>query len=354
MGSTKLLITGATGYIGGSVLSTLLASSNPQIKDLSISALVRKPEHAELLKKKGVNGIVFPGLDDFEAVRKAASQHDIVINSALAFHPKAAEAIIEGLAERQKETGKPAYLIHTSGTSSLGDRPITGTYTETHVFSDEADDIYAYERRREDLEKYPQRTTDLVVLEKGEAAGVKTYILMSPTIYGIGSGLFNRTSIQIDAIMRAAKRQGFTSVMGPGKAQWDHVHIEDLTQLYELVLAKLLRGGDEAAALPSNKKGVYFNETGHHTWREVSERVARSGREAGFLPTDEVREQSLAVAAEAFGGKTLPAEFAELGFASHSRTRADLARKIGWAPTKTRRDFEESFAEEWKVIGNEL
>ncbi|KAJ6440999.1 NAD dependent epimerase/dehydratase family protein [Purpureocillium lavendulum] len=350
MGSTKLLITGATGYIGGSVLSTLLASSNPQIKDLTITALVRKPEHVELLKKKGVNGVIFTGLDDIEAVRKAASQNDIVVNTAIAYHAKAAEAIIDGLADRQRETGKPAHLIHTSGTSSLGDRPITGTYTETRVFSDLKDDIYAYERQREDLEQYPQRTTDLVVFEKGEAAGVKTYILMSPTIYGIGSGFFNRTSIQIDAIMRAAKKQGHTSVMGPGAAQWDHVHIDDLVQLYELVVAKLLRGD----ALPANKKGLYFNETGHHTWREVSEQVARTGRAAGFLPTDEVRELPLAAAADAFGGKTLPPEFAELGFASRARTTADLAREIGWSPKKTRKDFEDSFAEEWKVIGNEL
>lgn len=306
---------------------------------------MRKQEQADLLATKGVAGIVFSSLDDTEAVRKAASEHDIVINTASAFHSKAAEAVVVGLAERKKQTGRETYLIHTSGTSSLGDRPITNTYREPRVFTDE-EDIYAYERAREDNEAYAQRTTDLVVFEKGEEVGIKTYILMSPTIYGIGSGLFNKTSIQIDAIIRAARRHGFTSVIGTGAAEWDHVHIEDLVTLYELVLVGILTGKD----LPSNKKGLYFNETGHQSWREVSERVATAGKQTGYLTNDEVREVSVEEGSKAFGP---PPFVVELGFASRSRTQAVLARKIGWAPIKTRSDFEASFVPEWKIVGEE-
>lgn len=236
----------------------------------------------------------------------------------------------------------------TSGTSSIGDRPITKTFTETRVLSDE-DDIYAYERKREDQEAYAQRTTDLVVFEKGDEAAIKYYILMSPTIYGIGSGLFNRTSIQIDGIMRAARRDGYTSVIGSGAAEWDHVHIEDLVALYELVLSRALAGADEND-LPSNRRGLYFNETGHHTWREISDRVAAEGAALGHLKSDEVREVSLEDGSKAFGP---PPFVAELGFSSRARSRADKARRIGWKPTKTRKDFEDSFAEEWRFIGKE-
>ncbi|EED13540.1 NAD dependent epimerase/dehydratase family protein [Talaromyces stipitatus ATCC 10500] len=347
MAVTKVLITGATGYIGGSVLATLLTSINPKIRGISISALVRKQEQAAILKENGVNGIIFSGLDDTDFVRKVASDHDFVINTANAFHFRAAEAIILGLADRKKQTGKDVYLIHTSGTSSLGDFPITGSYTETRVLSDK-DDIYTYLRHREDLEPYQQRTTDLVVFEKGEAASIKTYILMSPTIYGLGSGLFNRTSIQIDAIMRAARRDGFTSVIGSGAAEWDHVHVEDLVQLYELVLARLLDGDN----LPSNKKGIYFNETGHHSWRYLSERISRDGNALGYLTSDEVREVSLKEWITR-SRKALSPRTVELGFASRSRTRADLARELGWKPTKTEKDFKDSFMDEWKVIAKE-
>lgn len=175
---------------------------------------------------------------------------------------------------------------------------------------------------------------------------------MSPTIYGIGSGFFNRTSIQIDAIIRAAQRDGATTVIGTGKAHWDHVHIEDLAVLYELLLARVLAG--DVSGLPSNKKGVYFNETGHHSWREVSERVAAAGKQVGRLVTDEVREEDLDAAAPKFG-KTLSPFVAELGFSSFSRTQASLARQLlGWAPKKNRKDFEDSFVPEWEYLANEF
>lgn len=219
------------------------------------------------------------------------------------------------------------------------------------MFDDSNDDIYAYLRKREDIEPYQQRTTDLVVLEQGEAAGITTYILMSPTIYGIGSGFFNRTSIQIDAIIRAAQRDGITTVIGAGTAHWDHVHIEDLAVLYELLLARVLAG---TADLPSNKRGVYFNETGHHSWRQVSERVAAAGKQVGRLATDEVREETLEVAAPKLG-KTLQPFVAELGFASFSRTQAARARQLlGWKPQKTLEDFEDSFVPEWEYLAKEF
>ncbi|KPM35218.1 hypothetical protein AK830_g11351 [Neonectria ditissima] len=344
MSATKILITGATGYIGGSVLATLLQSTDPNIKTSQISALVRKQDQADALRLKGVNAIVFGGLDDTAHIRDVASKHDVVINTASASHSPAAEALILGLADRKKETGKETHFIHTSGTSSLGELPVNGKITETHVLSDK-EDIYSYQRSREDKEKYQQRTTDLFVFDKGEAANVKTYILMSPTIYGLGSGLFNQTSIQIDTVIRAARRDGVTSVLGSGDAEWDHVHVSDLVDLYELVLARLLAGDD----LPSNKKGIYFNETGHHSWREISERVAKEGQALGHLKSEKVEELSLEDAITKFG-KPIPPHAIELSFASRSRTKADLSREIGWKPKKTRKDFEDSFAEEWDVV----
>lgn len=70
-------------------------------------------------------------------------------------------------------------------------------------------------------EPYAQRTTDLVVVETGKKVGVKTYILMSPTIYGFGTGLFNDQSIQIPQLIRNAIKNRYSEVVGYGEGEWD-------------------------------------------------------------------------------------------------------------------------------------
>ncbi|KAI8311517.1 hypothetical protein K4K61_012072 [Colletotrichum sp. SAR11_59] len=64
MPSQKLLITGATGYIGGTVLTQLLNSTVSGINSLSFSALIRHQGQADILAEKGIQSIIFNGLDD--------------------------------------------------------------------------------------------------------------------------------------------------------------------------------------------------------------------------------------------------------------------------------------------------
>jgi hypothetical protein len=75
----------------------------------------------------------------------------------------------------------------------MADKPHTKEYYESRILTDK-DDLYTYLKRREAMDPYAQRTTDLVAIETGLEVGVKTYLIMSPTIYDTGSGLFNRSS----------------------------------------------------------------------------------------------------------------------------------------------------------------
>lgn len=72
------------------------------------------------------------------------------------------------------------WLLQTSGTSILGDRCISGAFVDTKIYSDAVDDIYAFEKNHK--ESYSQRVVDLAVVATGEAEGVKTYIVVPPTI----------------------------------------------------------------------------------------------------------------------------------------------------------------------------
>lgn len=75
MGVKKLFITGATGYIGGSVLEALLKEHG---SNLEVSALLRSPSQEFASRYSSVN-IIKGSFDDFDIIENAASESDIII-----------------------------------------------------------------------------------------------------------------------------------------------------------------------------------------------------------------------------------------------------------------------------------
>ena len=149
-------------------------------------------------------------------------------------------------------------------------------------------------------------------METGLKVDVKTYVIMSPTIYGLGTGFFNKISIQIPTIMRASLQAGHAEVIGDGKGVWGFVHIADLVTLYEAILAAVLAGDDKD--IPSGEKGIFFSQTGQFSWSQLSQGIAKAGHELGVFPSTEVRSLSLEEAAKKWTGGS--EQLAELGFAS--------------------------------------
>lgn len=200
-------------------------------------------------------------------------------------------------------------------------------------------------KKREEIEQYSQRTTDLVVVETGKKADVPTTIIMSPAIYGLGSGKFNRLTIQYPAQMKGALEEGRAEYVGDGKGVWDFVHILDLAQLYEIVLLDWVEGRRKA---PVGEEGIMFSGTGTFTWKEVAERIAKAGLEMGKLRDAETRSVSLEEAARKWVGGD--EQLCELGYASNARTRADVGGELGWRPKRTKEDWEKSFKDEFEDV----
>jgi nucleoside-diphosphate-sugar epimerase len=74
MHASKLFITGATGYIGGSVLESVLKT----YPKLEVTALLRLPSKefaSRYPKVKAIKG----SFDDFDIIEKAAEDTDIII-----------------------------------------------------------------------------------------------------------------------------------------------------------------------------------------------------------------------------------------------------------------------------------
>ncbi|OJJ80285.1 uncharacterized protein ASPGLDRAFT_39281 [Aspergillus glaucus CBS 516.65] len=112
MAQTKVLFTGATGYIGGSVLTALTTSQNPAIKNgTKVTALIRKQEQAQVLDRAGINALLFNGLDDVAQMERLARDH-VVIHTASTLHTETIEAMIAGLGARKKDTGREIFFIH--------------------------------------------------------------------------------------------------------------------------------------------------------------------------------------------------------------------------------------------------
>ncbi|PQE24605.1 hypothetical protein CJF31_00011247 [Rutstroemia sp. NJR-2017a BVV2] len=310
-------------------------------------ALVRKQEHADAVKKLGVEPVLFNGLQDTEQIRKISADYDVVINNASAQDAAAAKAFIEGLGDRKAKNSSEVYYIHTAGASSFGDNPITGSYHETRVFSDTDPDIAEYIKKRNEHTEYHQRTTDLTVIETGEAVGVRTYIIMPPLIFGRGTGPFNTISVQIPSMIRGALAAKKSGMLKECTAVWSHVHVQDLAELYKILFTKVFieKAGEDQ--VPSGRKGIYFAETGEASWRSVAEEVGKVGKDLGRLETEKLQEIDIQEAANRWTGGSV--EYVEAAFLSNSRTRAELSRSLGWKPTRESM-WENAVREDYEAI----
>lgn len=163
--------------------------------------------------------------------------------------------------------------IQTTGTSNLAHSILSSAERTLRDFSDADDDIYGEEKRRDSEQLYPQRRTDLVVIETAEATGVKPYLMMPPTIYGRGLGLFKTQSIQLPFTIQHTIDAGRPEYIGDGSGTVGYVHITDLASLYELLLSQILAGVE----VPHGRKGYYFSNTGAFTWKDVSDNIGAIG-----------------------------------------------------------------------------
>lgn len=71
---TKLLLTGATGYIGGSILSALLQDHRHE--GVSFGVLIRNRDAAATYEARNITAHLFQGLDDLETIETVAAEYD--------------------------------------------------------------------------------------------------------------------------------------------------------------------------------------------------------------------------------------------------------------------------------------
>jgi nucleoside-diphosphate-sugar epimerase len=183
----KVLVTGASGYIGGAVAAALLDAGH------QVVGLVRSDERAAQVRARGIEPLIGT-LDDAGLLAEAARDADAVINAADAGHRGVVEAILMGLAGSDKP------FLQTSGSSIVADL----------AAGEPTDRVYDEEKPVHPLP-------------------------------GAGRGL-NASSIQVPWLIALAKKHGVPKHVGRGENIWSNVHVDDLVDLYLLALERAPAG----------------------------------------------------------------------------------------------------------------
>ncbi|CAO2649751.1 Nn.00g010430.m01.CDS01 [Neocucurbitaria sp. VM-36] len=353
---SRILMTGATGYVGGTVLSKLLAITSPSVKDLTLDLLIRDEAQALILKTaygSRINTIKWPGLEDPAFIEETASNYDIIINTGSGFNPEGAIAFVNGLARRVK-SGKPApWMLHISGCTNLSDRPLTQPPRPLREWNDEQDsgEIFEHMKALDEMEPYSQRTTEVGILEAAAAAGVQAVSVNAPCIFGEGTGLFNKQGLVIPLIMMYVVQHGYGWKLNE-TANFDWVHVLDLADIYVLLLCTILEREDRGVGyIPSGRNGVIFAAVGRALIKDINQGCLDAAFADGVLPREgtpqqpEIRLVPLQeIADKLTAGRS---DIAERGWGGHKATKAVLARKLlGWEPKRLQEAWEKDFSDE--------
>lgn len=279
----KLFVTGANGFIGGSVAVRLIEAGH------TVRGLIRDPAKQDAVARTGVEPVLGT-LDDVALLTREAEAADAVINAASSDDRAAVETLIAALANSGKT------LIHTSGSSIVGDEAL----------GERSDRIFDEDTQFTPLpEKAARVAIDRLVLN---ADGIRGIVLCNSLIYGTGLGA-EPQSAQLPRLASLARETGVARHIGRGLNIWSTIHIADVAELFLTALDRAPAGG------------FYFGENGEASFGEMVGAIATQldlGPPEPWDPADAIAK--------------LGRQTAVFSLGSNSRVRAKRARALGWAP----------------------
>lgn len=278
----KVFVTGATGFIGSSVVDELLRRGH------AVVGLARSKSAAEKLLAKGAQvhrgsigdpASVLDALDAVDGVIHTAFNHDF---STYIQNCADDGALLDAMAEALGGTSKP--LIATSGTTVIPPGQIA---TEDQAASP----------------AIPRGASERFL--RFSEAGVRTGVVrLPPSVHGEGDTAF------VPTVIAVARRTGVSTYVGDGTNRWPAVHRNDAARLF-------------CDALERGEPGQCFNAVQDEgvVFRAIAEAIGGGlGVPVRGIPVDEAESQ--------FGwlGRFVMADVP----ASSRLTR----ERLGWKPTE--------------------
>jgi nucleoside-diphosphate-sugar epimerase len=297
-----VFVTGANGFIGGAVASTLVAAGH------TVRGLVRDKVKGDAVAAHGIAPVI-GSLDEPALLQAEARAADAVINAASSDHRGAVEALIAGLADSGK------LFLHSSGSSIVADL----------AMGEPSDRIFDEATPLAPLPDKAARVAIDRLVRDAAGAGIRSVVLCNTMIYGHALGP-PAQSVQIPALVRQAKASGVVRYIGRGLNRWSNVHIADVAALYLLALDKAPAGT------------FMYVESGEAALGEIAAAIAAR------LGLGAPQSWSAEAAIAAWGRAT-----ATFSLGSNSRVRGKAAAALGWAPA--RRSVTEWIAKEMQGDG---
>ncbi|KAF2231493.1 NAD(P)-binding protein [Viridothelium virens] len=310
MGS-NILITGAAGYIS--------------------------KEQAKALSTLGIN-VLQLDLTDEKAVVQSLLRYNIniVIHCASSINADLALNLITALGKQREASREQTFFIHTSGLSAF--------YEKTGWPQRETKDTGpVFDLEKQLADSFPIRKTDVAVIEHAKAKGVTSFIVIPSTVYGKGSGEWNKLSVVLPVYIQACISQRAVSKF-PENTKVSGVHISDLTALYGRIIQKIL----QKEPLPSGTEGYYFALAHNLIWWEVLDQLAATLKARGLVTTSDTSIWSDdEAAAEAMG---IPIQFVQPLWNSGENIVRKKPDMIGWEPAWDKDDFLGSIDDEIQAV----
>ena len=277
----KVVLTGATGFIGSHVLADLYKHGH------EVTALVRDDAQADIVAARGATPVVVD-LYDRPAVARLLGNADGAIHTASPGDATSADldsAVVDAVIDAFAGTGKP--YLQISGLWIYGANP---SITEESPFNAPA------------LVSWKEPIEHRVL----GATGMRGVVIVSSVAYGDGGG-------GIPGLLLGSPRDdaGRLIMLGTGQQHWSTVHAADLADFFRRVLE------DDSA------RGRYVIGNGlHPTVAELTEAAAVAVGAPGAVPgsDDEARAR-------------LGDYFAEVLLLDQGTDAARARAELGWHPS---------------------
>ncbi|RYP65593.1 hypothetical protein DL771_008247 [Monosporascus sp. 5C6A] len=297
MSPPKVLLTAATGYIGGTILHQLVTSEAQSLRDLSISLLVRAEDNTAKLKDKYGDRIIYDRPAHLDDPHQRVLQH---------LGP-------------DRSRGRRTRTPPGGGGGGVDNAKVEG--------------VYEFEEAENARERYPQRASELLVLDTSLEVVVALSIQAS-SVYGAGEGLFQGAALMNPIITGYVLARGHGFALGYGTGVISYVHVSGLAALYVRCMRRVVEDG--GCDLPRSRAGIVFPINGCTTMQNIAWRCIDAAFDSGVLPRNDEGPRDREV-------RTMDLDVAEVGSAGHRLTQGTVARKLGWEPTRGEKAWTQDF-----------